>query len=241
MLAILTDGDRREALRRLQVPTLVLHGDADPLVPFAAGKDTADNVPGARLVTIPGMGHELPEGAWPQMIDEIAQLAGSAERASAVGSVLNRTILVVFALVYLGMILGRLPRLQLDRTGIALLGTLVLLAVGAVSLDSGQGRDRHATLALLFAFMVLSAQLRLGGFYTRVVRAVTARDLAPEGLLAAILVTAALLSAVFTNDVVLSRGRAAGDRGVRAAARLGAGALPARRRVRLERRARRRR
>ena len=100
------------------------------------------------------------------------------------------------------MILGRLPRLQLDRTGIALLGTLALLAVGAVSLDQAKEAIDTATLALLFAFMVLSAQLRLGGFYTRVVRAVTARDLAPEALLAAILVTTGLLSAVFTNDVV---------------------------------------
>jgi pimeloyl-ACP methyl ester carboxylesterase len=83
LLAIVADGDRREALRALSVPTLVLHGDADPLVPFAAGKDTADNVPGARLVAIPGMGHELPAGAWPQMIDEIARLAGAAERAAA--------------------------------------------------------------------------------------------------------------------------------------------------------------
>jgi pimeloyl-ACP methyl ester carboxylesterase len=82
MLAIVTDGDRREALRSLRVPTLVLHGDADPLVPFAAGKDTADNIPGARLVPIAGMGHELPEGAWPQMIDEIARLAGSVDRAT---------------------------------------------------------------------------------------------------------------------------------------------------------------
>jgi pimeloyl-ACP methyl ester carboxylesterase len=82
MLAIITDGDRREALQRLKVPTVVIHGDADPLVPFAAGKDTADNVPGARLVPIPGMGHELVEGAWPQLIDEITRLAGSAERAS---------------------------------------------------------------------------------------------------------------------------------------------------------------
>jgi pimeloyl-ACP methyl ester carboxylesterase len=86
MLAILTDGDRREALRKLRVPTLVLHGDADPLVPFAAGKDTADNIPGARLVPIAGMGHELPEGAWPQMIDEIRRLAGSADRSASAAS-----------------------------------------------------------------------------------------------------------------------------------------------------------
>ena len=86
MLAIVTDGDRREALRDLNVPTLVIHGDADPLVPFAAGQDTADNVPGARLVAIQGMGHELPAGAWPRMIDEITKLAASAERATAAAS-----------------------------------------------------------------------------------------------------------------------------------------------------------
>jgi pimeloyl-ACP methyl ester carboxylesterase len=86
LLAIVADGDRREELRKLRVPALVLHGDADPLVPFAAGKDTADNVPGARLVPIAGMGHELPEGAWPQMIDEIARLAGSVERAASAAS-----------------------------------------------------------------------------------------------------------------------------------------------------------
>ncbi|HET6968289.1 MAG TPA: alpha/beta fold hydrolase, partial [Ornithinibacter sp.] len=74
MLAIVTDGDRREALHGLKVPTLVLHGDADPLVPFAAGKDTAENIPGARLVPIQGMGHSLPEGAWPLMLDEITRL-----------------------------------------------------------------------------------------------------------------------------------------------------------------------
>ena len=86
MLAIVTDGDRREALHGLQVPTLVLHGDADPLVPFAAGKDTADNIPGARLVAIRGMGHSLPEGAWPQMLDEITRHAGGVERANAAAS-----------------------------------------------------------------------------------------------------------------------------------------------------------
>jgi Na+/H+ antiporter NhaD/arsenite permease-like protein len=115
---------------------------------------------------------------------------------------MNRTILLVFAFVYLGMILGRLPRLQLDRTGIALLGTIVLLASGAVGLEDAKATVDTPTLGLLFAFMVLSAQLRLGGFYTRVVRAVTAFDLTPERLLAAILLVTGALSAVFTNDVV---------------------------------------
>jgi Na+/H+ antiporter NhaD/arsenite permease-like protein len=69
---------------------------------------------------------------------------------------MNRTILFVFAFVYLGMILGRLPRLQLDRTGIALLGTLVLLATGAVTLDQAKSAVDTPTIGLLFAFMVLS-------------------------------------------------------------------------------------
>jgi pimeloyl-ACP methyl ester carboxylesterase len=83
LLAILADGDRRPALRELRVPTLVIHGDADPLVPFAAGRDTADNVPGARLVDIQGMGHEFVEGAWPRLVDEIAGFAGGVDRARA--------------------------------------------------------------------------------------------------------------------------------------------------------------
>jgi pimeloyl-ACP methyl ester carboxylesterase len=86
MLAIVTDGDRREALHGVKTPTLVIHGDADPLVPFAAGKDTAENIPGARMVPIAGMGHSLPEGAWPQILDEITRLAGSVERTNAAAS-----------------------------------------------------------------------------------------------------------------------------------------------------------
>ena len=83
LLAILADGDRRDELRKLRVPALVIHGDADPLVPHAGGKDTAESIPGARLVTIEGMGHELVEGAWPRLIDEIDGFArGAAERSA---------------------------------------------------------------------------------------------------------------------------------------------------------------
>lgn len=78
LLAIIADGDRRPLLRQVTVPTLVIHGDADPLVPYAAGVDTAENVPGAKMVTIEGMGHEMPPGAWPQLVDAIAGFAGAA-------------------------------------------------------------------------------------------------------------------------------------------------------------------
>jgi pimeloyl-ACP methyl ester carboxylesterase len=62
MLAILSDGSRVERLRTIKVPTLVIHGADDPLVPVAAGKHTAQAIPGAKLEIVPGMGHDLPPG-----------------------------------------------------------------------------------------------------------------------------------------------------------------------------------
>jgi Na+/H+ antiporter NhaD/arsenite permease-like protein len=105
---------------------------------------------------------------------------------------MHRTVLVVF--VYLGMVLGRIPRLKLDRTGVALLGAIALLATGAVTLEQAKTAVDTPTLGLLFAFMVLSAQLRLGGFYSRVVQAVTTLDLGPQRLLAAVLLVTGALS-----------------------------------------------
>ncbi|MFZ5557743.1 MAG: SLC13 family permease [Pseudomonadota bacterium] len=111
-------------------------------------------------------------------------------------------VIVVFCLVYLGMILGGLPFLQLDRTGIALLGAIALVALGAVSLEEAWRSVHVPTLILLFAFMVLSAQLRLGGFYTWVTRRLGALPLSPPALLAALVAVVAALSAVFSNDVI---------------------------------------
>lgn len=62
MVAILADSTRAAALSKVAVPTLVLHGKADPLVPLACGQDTAQRIPGARLVAIDGMGHDWPPG-----------------------------------------------------------------------------------------------------------------------------------------------------------------------------------
>jgi len=112
------------------------------------------------------------------------------------------TVLIVFAVVYLGMILGGLPFFQLDRTGIALLGAIVLVATGDVSLEAA-GRSIHApTLILLFAFMVLSAQLRLGGFYTFVTRRIAALPVTPPLLLGALIGVTGALSALFSNDII---------------------------------------
>jgi len=67
LLAVIASGDRRPLLRRITAPTLVIHGRADPLVPLAAGQDTAANVPGAKLLEIDGMGHDLPSALLPQL------------------------------------------------------------------------------------------------------------------------------------------------------------------------------
>lgn len=81
--ALIADGDRRSRLRRLQVPALIIHGTADPLIPFPAGEDTARTIPGAKLVAIPGMGHDMPKGTWPLFIKEIQGLKPPAYRCSA--------------------------------------------------------------------------------------------------------------------------------------------------------------
>ncbi len=77
LVAALADGDRKQRLRSVEAPTLVIHGKNDPLVPVEGGIDTADAVAGARLLVIEGMGHDLPRGAWPQIIDAIESLADS--------------------------------------------------------------------------------------------------------------------------------------------------------------------
>jgi pimeloyl-ACP methyl ester carboxylesterase len=81
--AIVVSPDRRPGLRELSVPTLVIHGEDDPLVQVDGGLATADAVPGARLVAIPGMGHNLPEPLWPQLVEEIVTHARSAEESRA--------------------------------------------------------------------------------------------------------------------------------------------------------------
>jgi pimeloyl-ACP methyl ester carboxylesterase len=78
LAAVLAAGDRTGALRSLRVPTLVVHGDADRLVGVSGGEATAATVPGARLLRIPGLGHELPPGVWATVADAIADNAGRA-------------------------------------------------------------------------------------------------------------------------------------------------------------------
>ncbi|PWI47554.1 alpha/beta hydrolase [Candidatus Heimdallarchaeota archaeon B3_Heim] len=71
LAAIFTSGRRTEALKSIKIPSLVIHGDADPLVPIEGGRDTADSIPGAKFVSIDGMGHNISPALAPQIISEI--------------------------------------------------------------------------------------------------------------------------------------------------------------------------
>ena len=82
--ALLASGDRSARLRQVTAPTLVIHGTRDPLIPFAAGRATAAAIPGARLLPVAGMAHDLPPPLWPLFVDAIVgNAARSLPRAAA--------------------------------------------------------------------------------------------------------------------------------------------------------------
>ena len=112
------------------------------------------------------------------------------------------TVVAIFAIVYVGMILGGLPFVQLDRTGIALLGAIAIVGLEILTPEEAARSIHLPTLLLLFSFMVISAQMRLGGFYAWVTQRIAALPIAPPALLAAVIAVTAVLSAVFSNDVI---------------------------------------
>ena len=82
MAAIVASGDRRKTLATITAPTLVLHGVDDPLVPIAAGRDTAATIPGATMVEVPGMGHNLPDPLIPVVLGAFDELVGRVKVAA---------------------------------------------------------------------------------------------------------------------------------------------------------------
>ena len=109
--------------------------------------------------------------------------------------------LVLFLVTYLGIALGRIPPLKLDRTGFAVLGAVAFLATGAISVEEAKAAVDAPTLAVLFGMMLLSAQYRLSGLYSSI-GGWLARVEDPRRLLLGTILVTALLSAVLTNDVV---------------------------------------
>jgi pimeloyl-ACP methyl ester carboxylesterase len=81
LAAIHASGDRTAALASVTAPTLVVHGEDDPLVPVSGGRATAAAIPGAELLVVPGMGHDLPRALWPDLIARIGAHVDSAELA----------------------------------------------------------------------------------------------------------------------------------------------------------------
>ena len=111
-------------------------------------------------------------------------------------------ILSVFVATYIGMALGRVPGLRIDRTGIALIAATVLIASGAIGINAAAGFVDLATMMLLFGLMILSAQFGVSGFYDGCAALITRMAGRPQVLLAATIVVGAGLSAVLVNDIV---------------------------------------
>jgi pimeloyl-ACP methyl ester carboxylesterase len=80
LAAIMASGDRTAMLRELRLPTVVVHGTDDPLVPFRGGVATARAIPDSEFVAIPGMGHDLPRAVWPKVVEAVVR---NTERAGA--------------------------------------------------------------------------------------------------------------------------------------------------------------
>ena len=115
---------------------------------------------------------------------------------------MDSVVYLVFGLVYLGMFLGRLPRLALDRTGVALLGAILLVVAGVITPQAAWEAVDVPTLGLLFGLMVVSAQFRLGGFYSHFTLWLSRLQQKPAALLGLVIVSSALLSAFLSNDII---------------------------------------
>lgn len=115
----------------------------------------------------------------------------------------NTIIVLVFLLTYLGMAAGRLPWLQVDRTGIALLGVIALLGTEVATLDDIAGDIDTSTLVLLFALMIISAQFAASGFFDLCIQWVNREGGGPTILLALTVAICGGLSAILANDILL--------------------------------------
>jgi Na+/H+ antiporter NhaD/arsenite permease-like protein len=115
---------------------------------------------------------------------------------------MDPVVLAIFGAVYLGMLLGEIPWLALDRAGVALLGAIALVATHRVSPESAWDGVDVPTIALLFGLMVVSAQLRLSGFYTGLAHRLATAEVSPGVLLALLVGVGGMLSALLANDIV---------------------------------------
>jgi Na+/H+ antiporter NhaD/arsenite permease-like protein len=111
-------------------------------------------------------------------------------------------ILAIFALTYLGIALGHVPGLQLNRVGIVLLGAIAMMMFGHVSTEAAVSYVNWPTMLLLFGFFVISAQLRLSGFYDLVANSIASRLDHPARFLLVLMLVTGGLSAFLNHDIV---------------------------------------
>lgn len=111
-------------------------------------------------------------------------------------------ILAIFVLTYVGLAIGRIPGLRLNRIGIALLGAIAMMIVSRSSTSETASMVNWPTIFLLFGFFVISAQLRLCGFYDRIAAGISARLTVPGRFLVYLILVTAGLSAFLNNDIV---------------------------------------
>ena len=116
---------------------------------------------------------------------------------------MNHTLCVlIFCVTYCGIAVGGVPGLTLDRTGIALLGAIAMVAAGVLPLHAALASIDAPTLLLLFGLMLVSAQLRLSGFYTRAAEALGRQTAHPRRFLLGLMLASGALSATLVNDIV---------------------------------------
>lgn len=115
---------------------------------------------------------------------------------------MNYTGISIFVVSYIGIALGRFPGLQLDRTGVALLGAMLMIITATLGIDDAIIAVDYSTLILLFGLMILSAQFRLGGFYSLLAVRSASAFREPKMFMGALIVLSAVLSAILSNDVI---------------------------------------
>ncbi len=109
---------------------------------------------------------------------------------------------LIFIVTYLGVAVGGIPGLKIDRTGIALLGAIAMVVTGGLTTEQAVSAIDVPTILLLYALMVVSAQFRLGGFYTFIALKISERVNQPTKFLAWLMLASAVLSAALANDIV---------------------------------------
>lgn len=109
---------------------------------------------------------------------------------------------VVFAVVYLGMMMGSLPGVKLDRSAIALVGAIALLATGEITREAAGASIDFGTISLLFGLMIVSANFDLSGLYSALSDRLGLLHMGPRRFLAVVIVLAASMAAFLTNDVI---------------------------------------